>query len=430
VSYVDLAANGLERLTPGTVLRARSGRAITVGAPLGEGGQGVVLRARCDREEVALKIFKAAGSGTSSERLSALVDRGIPTRVDSRIAAPTDIVEYEGRLGHVSRLLSGIDVGQLGDAPTALNQRQRAIATVKLGALLLKLHAAGMAFGDLNKGAVKIRPTGDADVEVGLVDLDSAVMKGVSLPGVLGTPDTAAPELRQSIQPSTVAGWQAADWTAFGHVAVDLLLAKTASCGIDDVEQQIQAYMGVPPFLQDTHCGRAVDRAAGLPSETLSRDVRATLRRLFEPDPGRRDGPGFVRTLLNEIVHNRQIQCGQCGALYFAHDQGRTCPMCARAPAPPMKVVLTTGRQMPLSGHLDMTREMLGGHAYISRLHARLFTLGSVPYVVSLTQSASTVLVRGSSRYQIGAMVDVPVLPGDRLQFGSTCFVEVLLTSA
>lgn len=430
MSDVDLTASGLERLTPGTVLRTRSGRKITVDTPLGEGGQGVVFRARRDRDEVALKIFKAAGSGTSAERLAALVNRDIPGRIDPRIAAPIDIVDVDGRLGHVSRLLPGIDVGQLGEAPTALNQRQRAIATVKLGALLLKLHAAGMAFGDLNKGAIKILPKGGAEVEVGLVDLDSAVMKGVALPGVLGTPDTAAPELRQSIQPSSVGGWQAADWTAFAHVATDLLLAKTASCGVDDFEEQIQAYMGVPPFLKETRAGQAVDRAAGLPSETLSRDVRAMLRRLFDPDPGRRDGPGFVRTLLNELAQNRQIQCGRCGTLYFAHDQCRSCPMCSQPPAPPLSVVFNSGRKLPLSAHLDMTRELLGGHAYTSRLHARLFTVGSVPFVVSLTQSASTVLVRGTGRYQISPMVDVPVLPGDRLQFGSSRFVEVMLTAS
>jgi len=153
------------------------------------------------------------------------------------------------------------------------------------------------------------------------------------------------------------------------------------------------------------------------------------LRRLFDPDPGRRDGPAFVRTLLNEVVHNRQIRCGHCGFLYFAHQEGRTCPMCARPPAPPMKVVLASGRQLALSGHLDITRELLGGKAYISRLHARLFMVGSVPYLVSLSESGSTLLLRGSDRFLIRPGIDVPVLTGDRLQLGSTLFEQVLLTS-
>jgi tRNA A-37 threonylcarbamoyl transferase component Bud32 len=46
----------------------------------------------------------------------------------------------------------------LGENPAALNLRQRVMAVLKLGALLAKLHAVDIAFGDLNKGAVKVRP--------------------------------------------------------------------------------------------------------------------------------------------------------------------------------------------------------------------------------------------------------------------------------
>ncbi len=427
---VELADYGLEDLVPGTEVRTGSGRRLIVRAPIGGGNEGLVLHANCAGEDVALKILRPDRSGTRLPRTRELVRRAIASRVDARIAAPQDIVEYAGRVGHVSRLAQGADVAALGENPAALNLRQRVMAVLKLGALLAKLHAVDIAFGDLNKGAVKVRPMGDADADVQLVDLDSAVMKGVPLPPTLGAPDTAAPELRTGVQPSTVAAWKAADWTAFGHISVDLLFNKTASCGIEDEQQQIDAFMGVPPFLQDNAHGRQVDRRAGLPSDMVPQQLRRLLRRLFDPNPAVRDGRAVLRVLVNEVVNNHQIQCGSCGLAIFAHEGSRTCPVCANPLAAAAQLVLPNGQRLPVTGDLPVTRELLGGLPFVSRMHARLFLLGSVPFVVSLSTGSWTTLVRGAAKMQLAPGVHVPLLPGDRLRFGSARYAEVMLIAA
>lgn len=205
---MDLADYGLEALHPGKRLRTRAGRSVTVGAPLGAGNEGLVLRGEMDGKAVAVKVLRPDRTGTRLERTRALVAKQLASSVDAHIAGPFDQLDFNGRAGHISWLVPGTDVAALPDLPMLLNSRQRVMATIRLGVLLAKIHRAGMAFGDLNKGAVRVLPAGEQDAEVYLVDLDSAVLRGVPLPPTLGAPDTAAPELRRGEQPGR---WRAGE---------------------------------------------------------------------------------------------------------------------------------------------------------------------------------------------------------------------------
>ena len=427
---VDLADYQLEGLRPGTRLRTHAGRQVVVGIPIGGGNEGIVLHGECGGETVAVKVLRPDRTGTRAQRTRALVERAIPTKIDPRIAGPFDSLEYDGRVGHVSRLVPGIDVAALADNPAALNPRQRVLCVIKLGAMLVKLHAGGVAFGDLNKGAVKVLPVGNGDADVFLVDLDSAVMRGIVLPPTLGAPDTASIELRRGVQPATVEGWQASDWTAFGHVALELLLNKTAGCGIDEPDEQVKAYFGVPPFLQETPRGKQIDGAAGLPSDTLTPELRRLLRRLFDSNPAVRDGRALLKVLVAEVVNNHQICCSACSAAFFVNEALRVCPLCRASLSPPLQMVLPGSGRLALNGELLITRALLGDAPYISRLHARVFRLGAVFFVSSLTTTSRTCLIRGVEKMELTPGIHVPLLPNDRLRFGSGAYVETLLVAA
>jgi serine/threonine protein kinase len=404
-----------------------AGRQLRMGEPIGGGAEGLVMRGEYEGKSVAVKILRPDRTGTRQSRTRALVARALSVNVDSRIAGPFDMFEFDSRVGHVSPLAPGIDVNTLTEQPDVLNPRQRMMATLRLGALLARIHKNGIAFGDLNKGAVKVRPAGEGDAEVYLVDLDSSVMRGVSLPPTLGAPDTAAIELRLGKPPATVEGWQASDWTAFGHVAIELLLNKTAACGIDDPETQVEAFMGVPPFLKDTSGAAKVDRAAGLPRATLGPEICRLLGRLFDPRPALRDGAALVRALATEVVNNHQVLCGACRGAFLVHAAAPVCPICGAALCPPLQLVLTDSRRIPLTGDVAVTRDLLGGAAHVSRLHARLFRLGAVTFICSLTATSQTRLIRDACPMRLSRGIHVPLMPGDRLSFGSGSFVETLV---
>lgn len=397
-----------------------------MGELLGAGNEGVVFRATMADWSVVVKFMRTDRTSVRQKRTDALIKQDLSRSVDVRIAAPFDAVVRSGLVGHVSAFAPGINVSDLEHNPALLNLRQRVMTTIELGLLLAKLHSHGLAFGDLNKGAVRVQIVDSETVQVHLVDLDSVVMRGVPLPLTLGTPDTAAPELRNGEQPKSVALWQAADWTAFGHIALELLLAKTASCGIDSPELQVDAYMGIPPCLRSDDYGARVDRGAGLPSESLPPDLKRLLARLFDPNPTVRDGKRFLMALATELLNNHQLLCGTCGAAYFAHAARHLCFACGKQLAATLKVVLPTGEVKRVEQSLQLTCEQLGGHPALGRLPARIFTLGSATYLSTLNPSCPVYLYRNGARMLLPVGIHIPMLPNDRVQFGDKSATAML----
>jgi len=403
----------LAELRPGKTLKTRGGARLTVGNPLGGGNEGTVFEATLDGRSVALKVFKRDDTGRREQRTRALARLDLSRNVSPALAAPFDVLSWRGRTGHVAPFAPGIALQDLVDAPDFLSPRQRIVAVLKLGALMLQLHRRGLAFGDLNKGAVKLQRLGAGDVDVALVDLDSMALPGESAPLTMGTPDTSAPELRRGQQPSSVAAWQAADWTAFGHVSLELLLAKTAGCGIEDPIAQVNAFMGVPPCLHDTAHGQAIDRAAGLPARSLPDAVRRPLARMFDPEPARRNGAAFIQALTGEFVNNHQVACTRCGLQYLVHDDLSGCPSCGHAASHAYRAYLPNGTSVTVGSQgVALTRELLGGSPALERMHARLFTIGGVPFVCA---HGRTVLQRHRTAFLLPSGIHVPLMRGDRL---------------
>jgi hypothetical protein len=411
----------IDGIKPGKRMRTRRGRRLRVEAFIGAGNEGAAYHAQLDGQPHVVKLFKMDCTGRRRERTRALVQLDLSRNLTQQLAAPFDEVDWEGHVGHVATFVPGLSMQELIDQPALLTPRQRVLATIKLGALLARVHGHGLAFGDLNKGAIKLQPLGPNVVDVGLVDLDSLVMPGQTLPMTLGTPDTSAPELRDGRQPKTVAAWQAADWTAFGHVALELLLAKTAACGIDEPLAQIQAFLDVPPCLRDTPQGRRVDGAAGLSAAILPLEVRRAFARLFDRNTAHRDGPGFVKALTSALVNNHQVACNQCGMQYFAHEQLSDCPGCGSSTTG-FTLYLANGMKLPLSKEgLVLTGKLLNSTQVRPR-HARLFMLGPVVFVCAY---APTAVMRRGVLMQLTEGIHVPLVKGDRVRL--TGSVEVLV---
>lgn len=420
---MDVALDPLfEGLSPGRRLRTMTGKPVQIESPIGAGNEGVVFRANLHGVPVALKLFKPDRTGRRVLRTRALIKQDLAHRLAPQIAGPYEELEWEGRVGHVAPLARGISVQELIDHPEALSPRQRVVATIKLGALLLRLHRSGLAFGDLNKGAVKVQVFGLQAVEVSLVDLDSVVMPGITPPLTLGTPDTSAPELRQGQQPQSLSAWQAADWTAFGHVALELLLAKTAACGIEEPLAQVNAFLDVPQCFRNTPQGRAVDKAAGLSVNILPPEVLQPLARLFEKQPQFRDGAAVVRALTSEVINNHQVTCQRCGMQYFVHMLRTNCPSCACSVDSTYSACLPDGTLMPLSNTgLPLTRALLG-NAKVQQLHARLFTMGGMAFICAYS---STHILRRGVRLLLPLALHVPLMRFDRVRLTES--VEILI---
>ena len=414
----------LEGLRPGHLLRTRSGARVCIEKPLGAGNEGVVFRGILSGAAVAVKIFKPDASGRRARRTRALVEANLSRSVSSSIAGPFDeLEEWEGRAGHVAPLVAGFTVQELVDSPGHLSPRQRLLATIKLGALIAALHRRGLAFGDLNKGAVKVAATEPGDVRVSLVDLDSAVLPGSVPPMTLGTPDTCAPELREGVQPVSVAAWQAADWCAYGHVALELLTLKTASCGLDDPAEQVAAFMGMPPCLQDSPRGLAIDLAAGLPVHALPMTVRRPLARLFCA-PAQRDGRALVQALASELVNNHQVACTRCGAQYLAADETPACPACGKSTGRDYQLVLPTGARHRINreGYV-VGRAKHGNDRRIEPVHLRFFSMGAVPFVAAF---GNTTLRRAGRTFRLPMGIHVPLQRNDCLSVNSAVSVLVI----
>lgn len=403
----------LAALRPGHVLRTRAGARIQVQSALGAGNEGVVFKAAMGSGCVALKLFKKDSTGRREQRTVAITRLNLSRSLTPSVAGPFDVVNWEGRIGHVAPLVQGISVGELVENPALLSPRQRVVASIKLGGLLLQLHRRGLAFGDLNKGAVKLLPKGTSNVDVGLVDLDSMVLRDAPPPLTLGTPDTCAPEMRRGEQPATLAAWQAADWTAYGHVVLELLLAKTAACGIDDPVSQVNAYMGIPPCLLESSRGRAIDLASGLPAQALPVELRRPLTRLFDVNPQRRCGTAFVQAMTSELINNHQVGCSHCGLQYFVHHDLNSCPGCGASAKQDYKVILPNGScQRLCSQGLMLTRRLFGGNPQVDPMHVRLFTMGGVPFVCA---HGATALRRKGASFLLPTGLHVPLIRGDRI---------------
>ena len=338
---------------------------------LGRGGQGVVFRTR--DPDIAIKVVldgngRAIQSGPLARRLRAV--RLLPVPPNLQLSMPAAILR--DRAGYAMRLLSdmvpfkhfwpgGSDVMENGisDVPAWLvsapesvagelihyvktgGLRRRLLALYRCSAILGRIHAAGLVYGDISPANVYI----SRDLRsrsVWMIDADNLRFetKGKG-PGVF-TPGFGAPELMQGLD----GGRPRTDCYAFAVMAFWLLTLQHPFLGDyvesasvdwadDDADQTDlteKAYSGMLPWIDDD-ADDTNATAKGLPRNlVLTSELKAIFQETFGPgrtSPWRRPVIFHWPYLLARALDST-ISCPACEMSYYDDSQNsqQRCPFC------------------------------------------------------------------------------------------------------
>jgi eukaryotic-like serine/threonine-protein kinase len=192
-------------IQPGQVLRMERGEAlVTVGECIGQGGQGVVHRARLGSALFAVKwIRPGPGEADTRRSITALIQRGQPPH--KAFAWPIDMVtspETPG-FGYVMPLLEPrfVSVPQVLNSDIQPSFRALTAVGRELVDAFAALHSSGLCYRDISFGNLRVDPVGR---EVAIIDVDNIGLDGGDAL-VKGTGPFMAPEvLRDEALPSTV----------------------------------------------------------------------------------------------------------------------------------------------------------------------------------------------------------------------------------
>lgn len=372
----------------GTALADQYGYIHHVGAELARGGQGVVYRTG----DTDLAIKQPLGSDGEPDRASNLQARfenirtlPIPpnTPISLPLATLRDEPGYVMRLLEVMRPFSTFDLSGdrrermagaprpawlagVEDANTATtlmhyaasgSTKRRLVALSRAAAVVARLHAAGLVYGDISLHNCFIG--GGDDPEVWLIDADNLRFEVATGGTSVYTPRYGAPEIVQGRDQSR----PRSDAWAFSIMAFEMLALVHPFIGqkvldpddlaggwdaepVDEgapADLDEQAYAGFLPFVDD-----AVDDSnpamSGLPRGLV---LTPELARLFQEAlsagrtmPWRRPSMSFWALELMR-AHDQSITCPACSMSYYyrSHDG---CPYCSAQR--PRFAVATTGR--------------------------------------------------------------------------------------
>jgi hypothetical protein len=337
---------------------------------IGAGGQGVVLRAR--DSDIALKLLlDGAGEPLADPqaRAAALARlqrlRVLPLPPGLTMAGP--VAALRDQAGYVMRLLDGMrsfeDVfgspcdaladdavpawlglvhsqdpraaAQLADYAATGSSRVRLLQLARCAAVLARLHAAGLVYGDLSPSNV-FTSGAQADGQVWLIDADNVHFDGdPAAANAFITPGYGAPELVRGEAPPSLA----TDCHAFAVLAFKLLCLAHPFIGRQvkeggwdsDRNPQQQAARGELPWIYDAddsnrgNDGLPPALACGTPLLQLFQECFSAGRLA----PWRRPAMAHWPAALSASA-DRSIDCGGCGMSWFALEEA-ACPYCRQA---------------------------------------------------------------------------------------------------
>ncbi len=348
----------------GATVQSASGRACTVEAFLGGGGQGEVYRASVGDRLLALKwYFPEQATAAQQNNLEVLIRKGPPS---APFLWPLELAESESvpGFGYLMALREPRFKGLVDLMKRRIDPSFRSLATAgrHLAQAFLDLHAQGLCYRDISFGNVFFDPdTGAIQVcDNDNVTIDNSAADG----GVLGTPRFIAPEVvRGEAAPSTQTDLFSLSVLLFYlfHIHHPLEGQLEAEIKCFDLPAMNRLYGSEPLFIfdPDDDSNRPVpglhDNALAYwplyPQALRELFIRAFTLGLYDPHERVRESEWrFVLARLGDAI----FYCGQCGAeSFFDADapprQPAHCWSCRQPLEPPLRLRL--GREQVVLNH-------------------------------------------------------------------------------
>lgn len=314
--------------------------------PLGQGGQGVVLRTRSPH--IAVKLIGAMPASADPQKQSTLRRRIEDVRtlplLQLNLAQPLSMLR--DHVGYTMRLLNGmVSMGSLIAEPSVkvgafyqqtggVGRRLKLLANT--ASLLAHLHSVSLVYADISPNNVFISEAADAS-EVWLIDLDNLDYQSSSSPSVytssFGAPEVVTGKSRVTTQ---------SDCYAFAVLAFYVLAQVHPFIGDyvengdwgDDVNREELAFQGEVPWIEDPD-DNSNWTDNGIPRYlVLSAPVRNLFERVF--GAGRKDHtqrPSMAEWA--DVLHratDRIVSCKECESTFDV--TATNCPFCVSSPRP------------------------------------------------------------------------------------------------
>jgi hypothetical protein len=419
-------------IQPGQTLRMeRSSALVIVENRIGDGGQGVVHRARLDREPFAVKWFRRGrDSDEMRKSITELIQRGRPPH--RAFVWPIDLVTSDDLpgFGYVMPLLESrfTSLAPLLNLETEPSFRMVATICRELVDAFAALHSSGLCYRDISFGNLRVDQQA---CEVAIIDVDNVGIDGAPAL-VKGTGPFMAPEiLRDEALPSTVTDLHSLAVLLFyllmhGHpllgIRADASYTWEDGRHISETEVLVRNFGVDPLFIFDPD-----DRSNGpLPGDSVigwwaayPQECRKVFTQAFTIGlhdaslSGRVIEGTWRRALLG--LHDSVSACARCAApVYYDLDRpGQRCWRCGEIlPVPPtLKVpggtlVLSEGAALT-SHHLSRDRDH---HTACAVVEAHPGRSGRV-VIRNLTDRTWAVEPDGEERKYVGPSQRLAVRP-------------------
>ncbi len=400
-------------------------REATVGAQLGQGGQGAVFVVDVDGEDEpsALKwYFPLSATARQELALRNLVDRPSPHERflwPRSLAYPVDLGALDG-FGYVMRLRPAEHVSLVRLVQRTVSAPYRTLATIglELAHGFLSLHNEGLCYRDISFGNVFFEPTSG---RVLICDNDNVGIDGRGRTSIRGTPYFMAPEIvRGEAVPSRNTDlWSLAVllfYVLINHHPLEGAYAETFECWDETAMRAVfgdrprfifdpdDASNGPVPGLHD----HAVLMWEQYPSRVRELFVQAFTKGIADPDGGRVLDSEWRAEMaqLRDVV----VYCQACGSQNLHEEHvTRRCWSCTETIVPPPRLKFGARTSMVLNHDTELFPHHLErnydySHAIGAvRRHPEneavwgLQNLGATAWSVQVPNEAATLVIPGRS---------------------------------
>ncbi|MBB5773677.1 protein kinase domain-containing protein [Nonomuraea jabiensis] len=337
--------------------------------PIGEGGQGVVLRVK--RSRLAVKICFDDGQPSLGDDIRERLDRlrWLPIE-DLPVSRPIVRLD-EPHVGYVMELLEDMasmeslcqppagDLGPWYARGGGLSRRLRLLA--KCADVLGRMHGRGIVYGDVSPGNILVSADPEHD-EVWLVDADNLRVESSPADRVVKTPFYAAPELLRRLSGNT----PFSDAYSFATIAYETLVANHPLLGdlVEDgpVEYQEDVQRGLLPWVGHSDDDRNRSSHGLEPGLVLTKRLRALFEQTFEEGvrtPYRRPGLHTWADALHAAA-DLTIVCPSCRQTYYAF-----CTFCPWCRAEPPQIVVVQAHDVLPAGFADRAQHLAPRTEYL-----------------------------------------------------------------